>query len=333
MRLFLVLLLLLLAAGAGYAAWQATEKPPRLGNGPIPIMARPLVLDSSAPDRTTLGSLHFLGAWQLTGPNRSFGGLSSLQIGRDGRIRALSDAAVMIVFPQPGGPGTAMAKRLPEPKRPPGNKWPAPEDSEAMVFDPATGRTWVGFELIHRICRYAPGLRAVEQCRTWPEMKEWTPTASIESIARLSDGRFLVIAEGAIKDRPGRDVLLFGGDPAEYGTPSPLRMRYVPPVGYDPTDAVAIGGGWMLVLNRRATVYDGFTAILTLVDIGHPKAGEILVGREVARFAPPVLSDNFEGLALEHGSNGQRILWMVSDDNHLFLERTLLLKFALPDRF
>ena len=60
------------------------------------------------------------------------------------------------------------------------------------------------------------------------------------------------------------------------------------------------------------------------------KPGAVLDGHEIARLASPMLADNFEGMALEqHGT--QRILWLVSDDNHLFFQRTLLLKFALPN--
>ena len=331
MRLLIVSLILALALAAFGAVWETLKKPEPLADGPISLTALPLVLDSSAPARTTLGQLHFLGAWELAGKNRSFGGLSARQIRPDGTIWSLNDTATMVAFPQPGAPGETWAKRLPEQKPPPGRK--APEDSESMVLDPVTGRIWVGFELLQRICRYAPDLGRVERCRDWPEMRKWRPTASIESMAHLPDGRFLVIAEGVVGENPGRDVLLFAGDPVEPATPHPVRMHYLPPVGYDPTDAVAIGGGKLLVLNRRATIYDGFTAIITLVDIGAMKPGAILPGKEVARLAPPVLSDNFEGLALERGSNGQRILWVISDDNHLFFERTLLLKFALPTSF
>ncbi|TNE45416.1 MAG: esterase-like activity of phytase family protein [Sphingomonadales bacterium] len=332
MRLLLAFLILAVAAVAGYATWEILQKPDRPPQGAMAIRAAPLVLDSSKPERTMLGKLHFLGAWHLTGPDRSFGGLSSLQIMPDGTIWALSDSSILYSFPQPGTPGKAMVKWLPLAKpRPKDTRLPF--DSESMVYDPASGRAWVGFELMQRICRYRPGFLKPVKCREWPEIKHWPKAASLESMARLPDGRFLVIAEGATGTAAGREALLFSGDPVADATPHPIRMLYVPPVGYDPTDAVVIGDGQLLVLNRRATVYDGFTAIITLVDISSLRPGAVLIGKEIARLAPPVLADNFEGLALERGSNGQRLLWVVSDDNHLFFERTLLLKFALPDHF
>ena len=51
-----------------------------------------------------------------------------------------------------------------------------------------------------------------------------------------------------------------------------------------------------------------------------------LRGREIARFVPPVLSDNFEGLATRKTPEGTEI-WILSDDNFFPLQQTLLLKF------
>jgi hypothetical protein len=68
--------------------------------------------------------------------------------------------------------------------------------------------------------------------------------------------------------------------------------------------------------------------VLTLIDPRRIRTGMTIRGREIARLAPPLTVDNFEGLAItrEHGAT---MLWMVSDDNLLFLQRTLLMKFRL----
>lgn len=332
MRILLLLVALLLAGMGVYHLLDQVKKPPRAPNGDMAIHAVPLVLDSDNPARTRLGGLHFLGAWELKGPDRSFGGLSSLAVLPNGWMLALSDGYTSFTFPHPGMKGMGKVKRLPL-SRDRAKRWlPGSTDSEAMVVDAGLGKIWVGFELNQAICRYTMDLSRLEQCHIWPEMKDWVPTSSIESLARLPDGRFVAIAEGAYGTKEGRDMLLFSGDPSDKRINPPVKMRYVPPAGYDPTDAVAIGNGQLLVLNRRATLYDGFTAIVAVVDIQAMKADAVLQGREVARFAPPVLADNFEALAYEENADGQRILWVLSDDNHLFLQRTLLLKFALPPR-
>ena len=106
-------------------------------------------------------------------------------------------------------------------------------------------------------------------------------------------------------------------------------MSYIPPRGYRPTDAVSIGKGRVLVLNRRVTLLDGFTAALVVVDVSNLHAGAVLQGKEVARFASPILSDNYEAMAVEK-RGGHSVLWIASDDNHKFFQRSLLLEFILP---
>ncbi len=313
-------------------AFSAVTKPGRPTNRPVALTAVPLVLNSADPGQTQAGELLYLGGWSLSERGQLFGGLSAMAIRPDGRISALSDSGAMFTFPKPDATASHLTARttvLPY-KKPKKNWMPRPTDSESIAADPDFRHVWVGYELMQLICRYESDFARIGTCRAWPEMKDWPGTESIESLARLPDGRFLAIAEGGEAPGGGREVLLFAGDPVEPSTPHPMRMSYIPPTGYNPTDALWIGNGHMLVLNRRATLYDGFTAIVTLVDLRDMRAGTVLRGREVARLAPPLLSDNFEGMALER-RDGQRILWLVSDDNHLFLQRTLLLKFALPD--
>ena len=127
------------------------------------------------------------------------------------------------------------------------------------------------------------------------------------------------------------EALLFPGDPADAATGAPMPLRYTPPRGYRPTDAVALDARHLLVLNRRLTLQDLFTATVAIVELPETlKPGAVLKARTLARLAPPLLADNFEGMAVTR-EQGRPILWIISDDNHEFFQRTLLLKFALDD--
>lgn len=289
-----------------------------------------LVLNGGKPEQTVVGKLHFLGAWEINSPERSFGGLSAIYTSVDeDRLIAVNDKGIAFWLPKPGVKGQARAKILPLLNYPnPQKKYAL--DSESLAVDPKSGKSWIGYEIFHRICRYSVGFRKVEQCMDWPEMRLWPKSSSLESLTRLPDGSFIAIAEGAPAAHEGRAMLVFNGDPSDKATPHPLKMSYVPPAGYDPTDALWAGENELLVLNRRATLYDGFTAIITSIKLDEMKEGAVLVGQSVAQLAPPLLVDNFEGLALEE-KDGQRILWVISDDNFMFFQRTLLLKFALPE--
>lgn len=324
-RPLLILLIAILLLPAPHSDKEAGAVPDRLL-----IRATPVALNASDPHQRRLGPLEYLAGWELSSSHPYFGGISSMVIRPDGRIIALSDSGDLFGFRLGGGSGGMREFIEPLPVRPRERDWPKWKwDSEAMIHDPATGRFWVTFELIQRVCRYAPSFARVEACQEPEAMQDWPVTGGAEAAVRLPDGRFLIFAETAYGPKNSTQVLLFDHDPAEPG-PAPRLLGYYAPQGYRVTDAVYLGENRLLTLNRRATIYDGFTAKLAVVDIAGLKAGKLLQAKVIASFQPPVLSDNFEALALTR-EGGRRIVWIASDDNHEFFQRTLVLKFALPE--
>lgn len=324
-RILIVLLLAILLLPAPHK-----NKPELFGPGPLLVRIRPLPLSSIDPSIREVGALRYVGGWQLSSPHQGFGGISSLLVDSSGQVLALSDSGTLMGFAVRPRPDNRHPFIAPLPVRPKDREQPWwAWDSEALAHDPTTDRYWVGFEMLQKICRYGPGFARAEACRTWPEIEAWPETGSIESMTRMPDGRFLVISEMGMTADGSHDTLLFSGDPADGATPAPIHLRYVPPRGYRPTDVVAIDDRRLLVLNRRVTLQDLFTATLAIVDLpAAPHPGHKLKARTLARLAPPLLADNFEGLAISR-EQGQTMVWIVSDDNHEFFQRTLLLKFAL----
>ncbi|MDI1296013.1 MAG: esterase-like activity of phytase family protein [bacterium] len=306
------------------------NKPEPTRAGALLVAARPLPLNQGAPAQRRVGALAYVGGWELTSDNPGFGGLSSLLVDPTGQVLALSDSGTLMGFHIGTGPASRRPFIAPLPIRPQDSALPWwAWDSESMTHDPATDRYWVGFELQQQICRYAPGFARVEACRVWPDIMAWPKTGSIESLARLPDGRFLAIGEMGMTSDGHHDALLFAGDPAEIDTPRPIHLRYRAPQGYRPTDAVALDSRRLLILNRRLTMQDMFTATIAIVELpDHPQADMEIKVRTLARLAPPLLADNFEGLAVTQEA-GRAIIWIISDDNHEFFQRTLLLKFVM----
>jgi hypothetical protein len=293
----------------------------------LSVQARALDIADSARSKD-YGPLRLTAAWQLSGSHTAFGGFSSLFVKEDGALVALNDTGELFGFRVKGPQGGGFVEPLPRIGIE--QSWPSWEwDSESMQRDPATGRIWVGFELLQRICRYAPDFKALEGCVTPRAMLRWPVTGSIESLVRFADGRFLAISEMGTNAAGAHDVLLWQGDPVDPATPPPVHLGYRPPTGYRPTDALWLGGDRLLVLNRRLTLADGFTTRLTVVTLPRLEEGAVLTGRVIATFAPPGLADNFEAMALSR-DKGRPVLWVASDDNHLFLQRSLLLRFDLP---
>ncbi|HEX7784374.1 MAG TPA: esterase-like activity of phytase family protein [Sphingobium sp.] len=325
-------ILLILAIFVALLPQRHTAKDDPVKAGPLLVTAEPLLLNDSDPSQKSVGPLRWLGSWAIHSKQTDFGSISAMLVQQDGSILGLSDSGTLMGFHVDAAGRTDGGRPFiaPLPIQPEERDWPSWRwDSESMVHDPATDRYWVGFELQNRICRYSPGFARVESCVFWPEMAWWPKTGGPEAMARLADGRFLVFSEKAEGQDGGKDLLLFQGDPADPDTPHPVRMTYRPPQGYVPTDALPLGGNRLLVLNRRVTMYEGFTGSIAMVEMPELKAGALLVGKQIARLAPPLVADNYEALALSW-EHGQPVLSVMSDDNYEFFQRTLLVKFALP---
>ena len=144
-------------------------------------------------------------------------------------------------------------------------------------------------------------------------------------MVRLADGRFLLLAEGSGK--ADSEAYLFDGDPALPATAA-ARLRYRPPPGYRMTDAAQLPDGRLLFLNRRARLFEGFKAKLTVGRLPQPGPDSTMTGVEVAAFEASAIQENFEALSVAREGD-RTILWIASDDNYNGLQRTLLLKFAI----
>lgn len=321
-RIALILLLFIALSSAPHFGVETLLQPT-----PAVVTADALPMPSESVQRAAYGPLKLRGLWRLRSDAGVFGGISSLLAYGDGRFTGLSDSGEYVNFVLgSASPGLiASLPRLPEQLK----ERHRLQDTESMTRDPASGRIWAGFEQVQRICRYAPGFARIERCAYPPAMKDWPKDFGAESLVRLGDGRFLTIGERAFVGDGGHEVLLWAGDPTEPGTPPPMHLSYRAPTGFMPTDAVWLGGDKLLVLTRRMTVADWFTAKLTLVHLPKLEEGAVLQGQVIASFEPPGPADNMEALAITRDGDGP-MLWVASDDNHLALQRTLLFKFALP---
>ena len=291
------------------------------------MAAHPVALDWRNPERVKLGGLTFLGGVYLTGPAPAFGGFSAMLVEGD-RFTLLSDGGNIVSF-RMGGDWKVRDPRFAELPDGPGRGWHKRErDSESLARDPATGQLGVGFERANAIWRYAPDFMRAQAHAAPRMMADWPENGGPESLVRLRDGSFIVLAESEDGDAKGtRRGLWFAGDPVLAGQRG-FAFSYRPPTGFKPTDAAELPDGRLVVLNRKASLREGFTAVVTIVDRGAVRPRGIVAGREIARFAAPVVHDNFEAVAVTREGK-DTILWIASDDNQLFLQRSLLLKFRL----
>jgi len=295
----------------------------------VSMWADPVRLDPAHPELRTVGRLTWLGGIALKSRDPAFGGFSSLLVTGD-RFTLLSDGGNVTRFRMGTDfvPRDARFSALPDG---PGPGWDKVDrDSESMTRDPATGDIWAGFETYNQLWRYNAALDRAEAHAAPPAMADWPVNEGPESMVRLRSGQFLVIAETQPRPhRPGtRVALMFSGDPTKAPRRG-YRFSYVPPKGFDPSDATELPDGDIMVLNRRFQLPFVFSNVVTIVPRAAIRPDAIVRGIPVATLAPPLIHDNFEGVAITR-EKGATIVWLVSDDNQqTLLQRTYLLKFRL----
>lgn len=303
--------------------WTGLDRLPLIAPGAV-VHAAAYVPEGGWPRR--IGELTPVGALRLWSRDPAFGGFSALSID-DGEITMLSDGGNYVRFAisgrrlatraagsLPAGPDTGWAKES--------------RDTESLAVDRRAGKAWIGYERANAIWRYSADLRRVQAHVAPPPMRGWAVNGGPESMVRLRDGRFVVISEQSRADgrRGLREALIFDGDPTRPATKI-QRFRYRPPSGFNPSDAAVLPGGDVVVLNRRFSRLR-FDAVLVRIPLAAIRKGATVAGREIARWGPPLLGENPEGLAVTQ-EHGQTMLWVVTDNDLAWYRPTLLLKFRL----
>ncbi len=318
-RLILILLVILALAPV---TWVRTELPPL-------NLGAPVSFTRLAMPQQVAGEVHVLGGWTLASNSDHFGGYSALLAADAQHLIAASDRGRILRLALRGDrPPIARMSYLS------GNVRPDKHliDVESMTRDPATGRIWIGYEGVNAIERLDSRLQ--QPVRVQPEqMKDWSVNKGAEAIGWLADGRFIVLAEQSPRLGAGLSAgLLFPSDPV--GGVAAEEFRFAPPAGYRPVDMVQIPDGRFLILVRRFHwgIMPRFTAKLVVADPAGIVRGQTWSGRVIAEFAPPIPSDNFEGLAMWPREDGLLDLWMISDDNRSGFQKTYLLEMRWDPR-
>jgi len=313
-----VLLAFAVALAAAPGTWVRTT-----GGGPVDDRQIIEVERLAVPDLNLGEGVEVAGAWHLTSPNDHFSGYSALLPMGDGTLLALSDHGRQLRFAPPGAPprtpSLGLFARLDDDDK-------RQLDLEAATLDPATGTLWAAYEFANRIERYDTDFVPAGSIRPM-EMRGWPSNRGPEAMVRLGDGRFIVLAEGSprwfAEEVPG---LLFPGDPVRAARPE--RFRFRGPEDFVPVDMAQMPDGRVLILLRavRWNLPPHFEGKLVVADPAEIAPGQPWPWREIAHLAEPLPMDNYEGLTVEPAGDGKLALWLISDDNRSWFQRTLLLK-------
>jgi hypothetical protein len=307
----LCVLVAALTAGAALAA---------RGDG---VSHRPVVLDPQNPGRVAFGALVYRGGLALHAPSPAFGGVSALEAEAAGgdliavtdrghwarirpihRLGRLADASIGAPAPLAGIDVQDKDER----------------DAEGLASDGAGGFL-VSFERRHRVLAYPrarpPFSAAPRELALPDDIVNLRSNRGLEAITRTCDGRLLLIAQR------GRD----GATGAWIGAEGAWRVFPYPRSDSHPAAAATLPDCSILVLERRETE-EGFR--VRLVRLGRAALdAEAPAVEELASLAPPLATDNFEGIATQTSGAGETLIYLVSDNGFAEDRPTLLLMFAL----
>ena len=335
------LTLALLAVGLALLATRPPAIDPilHLSVGPVP-------LSTKDPAQSTVGGLRYRGGLVVRAVDPRFGGMSDLRVIDNGRrVVAVSDCGSSFVaglrYDEHGALTGLSDAQLRPLVGPGGRSLVADEgDAESLARAP-DGALIVGFEQRHRLWRYPPGgaplglppdLLAAPAGSALVDRNE-----GMEAVLSLEDGRLVVFTEAV---RPGGGTALGWMEKGAVWEEFELPLAYAddaPQEPFRPTGAALLPGGDLLLLERR---FPPVAVRLRRIPRAALENRGDLEGTEMARFAPPLTVDNFEGMDVAPAPDGTLRLFLISDDNDCAKaghrhgtspQRTLLLSFSLTD--
>lgn len=278
-------------------------------------------------DRTALGPFVLEQLWRLSSGNKRFGGYSALVPLPSGQLLAVSDRNGSLRF----APLVAQSAE----------KWPMEQmlvhrpqkdereyfDTEAAVRDPADGSLWIGLEHDWHVARIGRK-GGPAQLYSIPALRDWPENGGAEAMARLNDGRWIMLCETCGSGRGGLHLgLLFAGRP---GISAVQKFGIVLPAGFDPVDAVALPDGRLLILTRSFGLFPPhFSNRIVLADLARLDVKRPLATQELARIEGSAVRENYEGMAVRPTADGQLAVWLISDANDSAFQETRLLQLRL----
>lgn len=282
----------------------------------------------------------------LSSPYSDFGGWSGLTESADGTFTSISDTASWMQWrPDPVQDPLGQPPRILSGQRGPlhgedgrsiQSRGGLDSDSEEIVALP-NGGFLVSFERRHRLAYYRT-LSSSAVPVDFPVPMEQMPDTNrgIEALTLLPDGRLLAIAEGISLDRVLRGWI--GTPTGSWTETTAPSVRWegftlANPPGVNPTAVTINRCGMVVILKRGMSKVWAFQAVLDVLPLSQIE--DQIRRRQQGEDVSPVPSqpllffrrypfgENWEGMALSREDGDT--LWLISDDNFMPIQRTLLL--------
>jgi hypothetical protein len=308
---------------------------------PTELETRSVALSETIKIGDRIGHIRFLGMLQL--PNPTVDGMRFSQLSGlawdddDGILYAISDKGFLFHLQPTFENGVLTGLKLLKAfhLREPGSKplMGARSDSEGMdILNGRNGRKGdtelvIGFERFPRIVRYRPDGNAISEYPLPAPLndarKYQDSNKMLESVCVDSRLGILTVPEAPLKgERPGyTHIFSLEGKSWIYPSPEGNRISALECLGNN--RVMALESNFSGILGRLEV----FLKIATLSPDGSPTEPMQVETAVALDSGKGQQIDNFEGLARHRGNR----FFLVSDDNDLFLQRSLLMYFELLD--
>lgn len=299
----------------------------------LPLEVKGITKKQISNANKSTGKFTLLAGFFLNSPDSRFGGISSIQIQKDGKLLwAISDRGNWMKFSLSQRAGKLTEVRLESInalQMPDNEKWHKHNlDAEASAYiDPHT--LLISFERVNRLLAYKFTKKGIEGFpRLYPRPKELAlapRNGGPEAMTRLCDGRFFVLSEKTAFSQKNHIGWVGGKKKWQ-------MFKYRPRNGYNPTGATTLPDCRILLTIRRFN-FTSFSWGFALLDFSNINSSKILEDSDTSLFFDPTISENFEAVAAHRGRDGDTYVYVMADDNFSIFQSTLLLQFKLKSNF
>jgi hypothetical protein len=308
-----------------------------IGFDPVDVRIQPIPRFKLSSSETRFGALEYRGGFAMYSTNADFGSWSGLDFTADGQIISIADTGFWLMgrLVEENGrltgiTDTKIGVMLTDNGAPAPNKISTDAEAVRIVNRGGNEVALVSFEQKPAIRVYAgpdfasakPKRMALPKFVNGLRRNQGLEALAVAPAKSPLAGATLVIAERSLDDKGNHRGFIIDG--AQQGQFTIRRSN-----DFDVSDAAFLPNGDLLILERRFSFSGGFAMRIREIKGAAIKPGALLDGEVLMTADNSYQIDNMEGLAVRQMPSGEILLDLISDDNHGFLQRTVLLQFAV----
>ena len=293
---------------------------------PVDLKSTKINLFPTDLENISLNKLKFVSGVEIKSNHPDFGGLSGLIINDDKSLIAVGDQGIWLTgkikIDENGKLVEIINGRLGHLKGNENNPLYKLGKSytDAESIETYNNKFIVSFERKHRILIFNDIFLHSEIFYDRIKYLDLPDNGGIEAMAPLKNNSIFLLSENLIHpDDKIAGYLL---------SDNKLKKVYVKKNGsFKPTDMSNLPDGNILLLERSFSPVRGVSARISVIKYEDLKPNSVILPFTLDTLKPPMVVDNFEGISFLKLNDGGYYIFILSDDNFNFLQKTLLYQF------